>query len=110
MPFNDLREFLTLLEKKGDLLKTKKPVDVKYEISSYIRKTSDQQGPALLFEKVNNSDMPVLGGVFATRDRAFLALETSSQDYVNKFQHALDLLLPPRLVSNAPCKDVVCLG
>ena len=50
MPFNDLREFITFLESKGELLRTRKPVDVKFEISSYIRKTSDVQGPALLFD------------------------------------------------------------
>jgi 2,5-furandicarboxylate decarboxylase 1 len=110
VPFNDLREFLTLLEEKGELLKTKKPVDVKFEISAYIRKTSDQRGPALLFENVKNFNMPVLGGVFATRERAFLALETSPQDYVHKFQDALDHLVPPKLVSSAPCKDVIYTG
>src|SRR5574341_2494114 len=110
MPFNDLREFITFLESKGELLRTKKPVDVKFEISSYIRKTSDQRGPALLFENVKNSAMPVLGGVFATRERAFLALETSNEDYVNKFHNALDHLLPPKLVTKAPCKEVICTG
>jgi UbiD family decarboxylase len=110
VPFNDLREFLKFLEEHGELLKTKKPVDVKFEISSYIRKTSDQRGPALFFENVKNFDMPVVGGIFATRERAFLALETSSQDYVHKFQNALDHLLAPKLVSNAPCKDVIYTG
>jgi UbiD family decarboxylase len=110
VPFNDLREFLTFLENKDELLKTKKPVDVKFEISSYIRKTSDQRGPALFFENVKNFNMPVVGGVFATRERAFLALETSSEDYVHKFQNALDHLLPPKLVSSAPCKDVIYTG
>lgn len=110
MPFNDLREFLKLLEEKGELLKTDKPVDVKFEISSYIRKTSDQRGPALLFEKVKNSSMPVLGGMFATRERAFLALETTPGDYVHKFQNALERLLPPRLVSTGPCKEVIHTG
>ena len=110
MPFKDLREFLNLLEEKGELLKTKKPVDVKFEISSYIRKTSDQHGPALLFENVKNFTMPVVGGVFATRERAFLALESSPQDYVNRFEHALDHVLPPKLVSSAPCKDVIHSG
>src|SRR5512132_1992357 len=98
MPFKDLREFLALLEVKGELLRTKKPVDVKFEISSYIRKTSDQRGPALFFENVKNFNMPVVGGVFATRERAFLALESSPQDYVNRFEHALDHVLPPKLV------------
>jgi 2,5-furandicarboxylate decarboxylase 1 len=110
MPFKDLREFLKLLEEKGELLKTRKPVDVKFEISSYIRKTSDQQGPALLFENVKNFNMPVVGGVFATRERAFLALESSPQDYVNRFEHALDHVLPPKMVSSASCKEVIHTG
>jgi 2,5-furandicarboxylate decarboxylase 1 len=110
MPFKDLREFLTLLEQKGELLRTKKPVDVKFEISSYIRKTSDQRGPALLFENVKNFTMPVVGGIFATRERAFLALESSPEDYVNKFQSALDHLMPPKLVSSAPCNEVIHTG
>lgn len=110
MPFNDLREFVTFLESKGELLRTKKPVDVKFEISSYIRKTSDQRGPALLFENVKNFAMPVLGGVFATRERAFLALETSNEGYVHKFQDALDHLLAPKLVTDAPCKEVIYKG
>lgn len=110
MPFRDLREFLSLLEEKGELLRTKKPVATRFEISAYIRKTSDEQGPALLFENVKDFDMPVLGGVFATRERAFLALETSAQDYVHKFQNALDHLVAPKVVSGAPCKEVIHTG
>jgi 2,5-furandicarboxylate decarboxylase 1 len=110
MPFNDLREFITFLERQGELIRTQKPVDVKYEISAYIRKTSDVQGPALLFENLKDFAMPVLGGVFATRKRAFLALETSNEEYVNKFQSALDHLLAPKLVANAPCKEVIIKG
>jgi 2,5-furandicarboxylate decarboxylase 1 len=110
MPFNDLREFITFLESQGELIRTQKPVDVKYEISAYIRKTSDVQGPALLFENLKDFAMPVLGGVFATRKRAFLALETSNEEYVNKFQSALDHLLAPKLVANAPCKEVIIKG
>ena len=110
MPFRDLREFLSLLEERGELLRTRKPVDVRYEISSYIRKTSDERGPALLFENVKNFAMPVLGGVFAKRERAFLALETSPEEYVNKFQNALERLVPPKLVADAPCKEVIHTG
>jgi 2,5-furandicarboxylate decarboxylase 1 len=110
MPFNDLREFIGFLESKGELIRTKKPVDVKYEISAYIRKTSDVQGPALLFDNVKEFTIPVLGGAFATRKRALLALETSNEDYVNKFHDALDHLVAPKLTGNAPCKDVIIKG
>ena len=54
--------------------------------------------------------MPVCGGIFATRERAFLALESSPEDYVNNFQSALDHLMPPKLVSSAPCKEVIYTG
>ena len=74
MPFGDLREFLKYLESKGELLRIREEVDVKHEIAAYIRKTSDMQGPALLFENVKGSTIPVVGGLFANRRRNLLAL------------------------------------
>jgi UbiD family decarboxylase len=85
MPFRDLREFITHLKDQKELRRIRKPVDTKYEIAAYIRKTSDIKGPALLFENVNHSKVPVLGGVFATRKRALLALETSEKECAEKF-------------------------
>src|SRR5688500_13347432 len=107
MPFKDLREFITYLEDQKELRRIRKPVDIKYEIAAYIRKTSDIKGPALLFENVNDSKVPVLGGVFATRKRALLALETSDKECAEKFHQALEHLIPPRQVSSGPCKEVI---
>ena len=84
MPFRDLREFMSHLEEQKEFRRIRKPVDIKYEIAAYIRKTSDIKGPALLFENVNDSKVPVLGGVFATRKRALLALETSEKECAEK--------------------------
>ena len=50
--FEDLRSFLTHLESQKQLLRVKDEVDVKYEIAAGMRKTSDIEGPALLFENV----------------------------------------------------------
>jgi 4-hydroxy-3-polyprenylbenzoate decarboxylase/2,5-furandicarboxylate decarboxylase 1 len=107
MPFRDLREFIAYLEDRKELRRIRKPVDTRYEIAAYIRKTSDIKGPALLFENVKDSRVPVLGGVFATRKRALLALETSDRECADKFQRALDHLLPPQTVASAPCKEVI---
>lgn len=107
MPFRDLREFIAHLEDQKELRRIRKPVDTKYEIAAYIRKTSDIKGPALLFENVNESKIPVLGGVFATRKRGLLALETSEKEYGEKFHQALEHLIPPRKISSGPCKDVI---
>ena len=110
MPFKDLREFITYLEEQKELRRIRKPVDIKYEIAAYIRKTSDVKGPALLFENVKDSGTPVAGGIFATRKRALLALETTDKECADKFRHALDHLMPPRKISSGPCKEVVRKG
>lgn len=110
MAFKDLREFIALLEYKKELLRVKKPVDTKYEIAAYIRKTSDVKGPALLFEKVKNFDIPVIGGLFATRKRALLAMGVNDGQYLDKFLWALDHLVVPRTVTSGPCKEIIHKG
>ena len=110
MPFRDLRHFLQVLEESGELLRVTKPVDVKYEIAAYIRKTCDAGGPALLFENVKGFEHPVVGGVFATRKRVFAALGVREEDYVAKFKEALSRLTPPKRVDSAPCKEVIRRG
>lgn len=110
MPFRDLREFLQLLEENGELLRVTKPVEVKYEIAAYIRKTCDTGGPALFFENVKGFELPVVGGVFATRKRVLAALGVREEDYVAKFKEALSRLTPPRLVDSSPCKEVIWQG
>ncbi len=110
MPFEDLRQFLALLEQKKELVRLSKPVDVRFEIAAYIRKTSDRQGPAILFDNIKGFNIPVLGGVFATRERALLALECDTHTCMDRFQSALEHLVPPRIVTTGPCKEVICRG
>ena len=110
MAFRDLREFVALLEDKNELLRVKKPVDTKYEIAAYIRKTSDIKGPALLFENVGGFSIPVIGGLFATRKRALLALGVDDGQYVDKFSRALEHLVEPRCVPSGPCKETIYKG
>lgn len=107
MPFTDLRQFLAVLEERGDLVRIHEEVDPKFEIAAYIRKTSDLGGPALLFERVKGSSMPVLGGIFAHRRRAVLALDATPEDAVNKFNDAIANLVPTRRVAKGPCQEVV---
>jgi UbiD family decarboxylase len=74
---NDLREFLNLLEAKKDLVHISRPTSPRFEIAAGIRKTSDIEGPALLFDNVVGHSMPVLGGLYAVRRRAIWGLETT---------------------------------
>lgn len=69
MPYNDLREFFSLLEKEGELIRIKDKISPSFEIAAYMRKPSDFHGSALLFENVEGADMKVLGGLFRDRKR-----------------------------------------
>ena len=112
--YNDMREFLEELKKRGDLMVIDKKVSPVHEICAFTRKSSDMGGPALLFTNVEGYDMPVLSGLYGTRERVRLALglgdDTKSviKEYVaheNKF-------IPPVTVGDdeAPVHEVVLTG
>jgi len=74
MQYQDLREFINELEKQGELKRISIPVDAYLEITEICRRTLDKQGPALLFENVNGSDIPVLANLFGTTRRVAMAM------------------------------------
>lgn len=111
MSFPDLRAFLDYLDAHGELARIDDPVDPRFEISAWIRKTSDVGGPALLFNRVNGSEMRAAGGVFANPIKALLALETTDhREAVERFIRGLEDPIPPVTVTGAPCHEVVWAG
>ncbi|MFH1821315.1 MAG: UbiD family decarboxylase, partial [Methanobacteriota archaeon] len=101
---------MDLLEREGELVRVKKEVDPKYEIAAYIRKTSDLQGPALLFEKVKGHKIPVVGGLYVTRKLARMAMEAANENVLQKFLRGIKNPIPTKLVSEASCQEVVLKG
>jgi 4-hydroxy-3-polyprenylbenzoate decarboxylase/2,5-furandicarboxylate decarboxylase 1 len=111
MSFAGLREFLAELEAHGELARVEEPVDPRFGISAWIRKTSDVGGPALYFEQVIGSTMPVVGGVFATPSKAILALGVRDHgEAVKRIADALEHPVLPVNVNEAPCQEVVLTG
>jgi len=110
MPFVDLRDFISSLADQGEILRIQTPVDPHYEIAAYIRKASDTDGPALFFEKVKGFDIPVIAGIFASRRRALMALETVQDQVLDKFLKGIQLPLPTKLVQSGACQEVVKTG
>jgi 4-hydroxy-3-polyprenylbenzoate decarboxylase len=72
--FEDLRAFLALLEKEGELARVKAEVDPELEITEIADRTLKGGGPALLFEKVKGSRFPVAINVLGSERRMALAL------------------------------------
>jgi len=110
MAITDLRQFIQVLERDGELLRIGSEVDLKFEISGYIRNTSDVAGPALLFENVKGHSMPVVGGLYSSRRLMLKAMGTTEEHAVGHYLEAMRNLSEPRLVASAPCKEVIKLG
>lgn len=69
MAYASLREFIDRLEAAGRLVRVTAPVSPKLEITEIHTRLLAEQGPAVLFENVEGSDMPLLANLFGTVER-----------------------------------------
>ena len=74
MSFKDLRHFIDLLEKEGELKRIKIEVDPYLEITEISDRILRDGGPALLFENVKGSSLPLLANLFGNTRRIALAM------------------------------------
>ena len=127
----DLRELVARLEQAGRLRRVSVPVSRDLEITEItdrVSKGPSERNVALLFERVEGSDMPVLVNAFGAADRLALALGVGTLDELGeRVAKLLDVKLPgtfaerlrklgtlfdlvkagPRRVTDAPCQEVV---
>jgi UbiD family decarboxylase len=104
---SSVRGALEYLDGKGDVLHIKKEVDPLYEIAS-IQKALDG-GPAILFENIKGyPDFYNVGNILSRRERiADLYDEDDPIQLKFRFRDALKKPLPPKIVNDAPCQEVV---
>lgn len=69
MSFLDLRQYLSHLERHGELLRIRERVDPNQEMTIIHHRAMAVQGPALLFENVVGSPYRVVTNLFGTRRR-----------------------------------------
>jgi 4-hydroxy-3-polyprenylbenzoate decarboxylase len=130
MAYKDLRDFLQVLEQKGLLHRIKVEVDPIMEITEITDRMCKSQngGKALFFEKVKNSEFPVVTNIFGSFERMCLSLEVESLDdigkriekllnqappknFKEKIKAVFDLIeiskYLPKRVKTAPCQEIV---
>ncbi len=112
----ELRDFITRLERSGDLVRIKKEVDWDMEVGAISRRNFEQAGPAILFERIK--DYPpgtaILNGPVATWRRVAIALglppETPIRKLYAAYEERRDKKLDPVVVQSAPCQENVMVG
>ena len=128
MAYKDLRAFLKKLEKAGELKRITAEVDWKLEVTEITDRVTKQGGPALLFENIKGSKVPLAINLFGTHRRMNLALEVNDlQEVAARISGFIDFKTPsglvdklkmlpklgelgaffPKTVKSGPCKEVV---
>ena len=99
MAYSDLRDFISALEKAGELKRVPFEVDPVLEITEFADRSVKNNGPALLFEKPKGYNMPVLVNAFASQKRMELALEVGKfQEIADRISDYLQMQMPQGLL------------
>lgn len=104
MKYRDLRDFLTQLEKQGELKRIAIEVDPYLEITEICDRTLRRGGPALLFDRPKGAAIPVLGNLFGTPRRVALGMGEDSVEALREVGKLLAFLKepdPPRGMKDA---------
>lgn len=124
MKMRDLRDFLTLLEKQGELVRIQEEVDWRLEMGAITRRCYDLGAPAALFENVKGypRGYRTLGAplgpsrhpghsLFARTAVALgLPPDTPVKEIMRSYLDRKEKPLKPTLVKTAPCKENILLG
>jgi 4-hydroxy-3-polyprenylbenzoate decarboxylase len=81
-PARDLREWIALLEREGELVRVAAEVDPHLEVTEIVDRTVRAGGPALLFQHPKGSQHPLLINQFGTERRMCLAFGVERLDDV----------------------------
>ena len=80
MAFKDLRDFINLLEREGELKRISAEVDSYLEVTEISDRTLKKGGPALLFENIKGSSIPLLANLFGNHRRIALGMGQDDLD------------------------------
>ena len=118
MPYKDMREFLDVLDKDGQLKSIDVPIKAAHgdnDLQALMRLLCQNDGPAVMLnnlEGYNTPDIPVIFNPFGTRERTAMMIDCRDP-LESKKKHAAVLSdtstwLDPKVVDHddAPCKEV----
>ncbi len=100
----DLRQFLNLLEERGQLRRIKTLVDPDLEIAEISNRMLQAGGPGLLFENVKNSPHPIAINFLGTLERVCWAMNMQKPSELEDLGKKLGMLQqpkPPKKISQA---------
>jgi UbiD family decarboxylase len=109
MPFQDFRDFLDALRNAGELLELDRFVSPNLEVAKAMKKSASVSGPAIVF-KNNGTSFPLVGGVYNTRAKALMALQTTERGALDRIMRGMSARIPPVVVADGPVHENIMTG
>jgi 4-hydroxy-3-polyprenylbenzoate decarboxylase len=134
MKYKDLRDFISQLEKQGELKRIVAEVDPNLEMTEICDRVLKAGGPAILFENPKGHSIPVLANLFGTPRRVAMGMGEDSVEALREVGKLLAFLkepeppkglkdawdkfplfkqvlnMAPKELSSAPCQEIVWEG
>src|ERR671911_2451083 len=133
MGYASLREFMARLEGAGRLVRVSAPVSPALEITEIHTRLLAERGPAVLFEQVEGSELPLLANLFGTVERVAWGMNRKPHQLrelgellaflkqpepPGGWREAIEMVpllkaalaMKPKTVARAPCQEVVLRG
>jgi UbiD family decarboxylase len=107
---NDLRSFLEVLERAGELARVQVPVSLNQEIGAVCLRNLRGNGPGLVFERPGDCAIPLAVDLLASRRRYGLALGVEPEELATEWNRRTNNLLPPVIVERGLCQENVKIG
>jgi len=99
------RDFLEQLDKDGELTRIKREVSTEYEIAGIIEALQEKP---VFFEKIKESDIPVVAGLVSSKKLIAKALRIKRDQLLEKLLAAIEKPFPPpNVVERGECQEVV---
>ncbi len=95
MKYKDLRDFISQLEKQGELKRIAAEVDPRLEMTEICDRVLKASGPAILFEKPKGHSIPVLANLFGTPRRVAMGMGEDSVEALREVGKLLAFLKEP---------------
>jgi 4-hydroxy-3-polyprenylbenzoate decarboxylase len=93
--YKDLRDFIDMLEKRGQLVRISQEIDPNLEMTEISDRTLKAGGPALLFENPKGYEYPVLTNLFGTPERVALGMGQQDVSALREVGKVLAMLKEP---------------
>ena len=112
---HDLRSFVEELERLGELVRIRRPVDRKFELPA-LSVQLEKQGKAYIFENVKEAEFPFVGGLLSSARRLGLSVGQdvtqgyTHRDHARVYAQAVQNPVEPREVESAAVQEVVLEG